>query len=386
MRGAVIKWLAGGAALGVVALVALWWSCRETHPEMERPSPAAPPVFNPASQTHHRLSPVEARSGLADLLPSAVANLKAAETADQKGATLSHLRQALTGVSTNEASALIRRFLDTRADAPTGRGFKIGGQGILAESPTLRAFLLDYLGQVDPAAAALYARTILSSADSPDEWAVALRNLARGDASPEAKALLEAKTAELLRNEAWQQDPSVGYLEAFDTAVHLGGTNLLPALSDLVRKKDNPAVAHAAFLTLDRLTINQPAEMLAALAQHPEWMTGREETRANYFARADVSDAEQRRLVEAYLLDATRSPAELRAFAGVFPNANYLVSHNLLTEVATPDGTSLARRDQAALQAVNQWLADPRFEKVKPALLKMQARLAEFTRQAGPPN
>ena len=78
------------------------------------------------------------------------------------------------------------------------------------EAPTLRTFLLDYLGQVDPATAAAYARTVLGAMDSPDEWAVALRCLALGDSSPEARALMEMKTGELLRAQAWQKDPSVG--------------------------------------------------------------------------------------------------------------------------------------------------------------------------------
>ena len=293
------------------------------------------------------------------------------------------MRLALTGLSTNEAVAAIRRFFDTRADAATGQEFKIGGRGFLVEAPTLRTFLLNQLAVLDPVAAAACARDVLSASDSADEWAIALRNLARGDTSPGARALLEVKTGELLRNSTWQREPSSGYLEAFDTAVHLGGTNLMSPLADLVRQKDNRAVAHAAFLTLDRLVINQPAQTLAALSEHPDWMTGREETRANYFARADVGDAEQRRLVESYLLEASRSPAELQTFAGVFPNANFMISRNLLTENATLDRGTLTRRDQAALEAVNQWLADPRFDRVQPALLKMRERLTEFTRQAG---
>src|ERR1035438_5614721 len=125
---------------------------------------------------------------------------------------------------------------------------------------------MDYLGQIDPVAAAEYARVILSSKDSPDEWAVALRNLAAGDPSADGRALLQQKTGEMLEYQPWQQNPSTGYLEAFDVAVYLGGTGLVPALTELVRKQDNPAVAHAAYLALDRLAINEPAALLGALA------------------------------------------------------------------------------------------------------------------------
>jgi hypothetical protein len=373
------KWLRIAAGVLVVGLGVWFWLGRTagprganlaepTSPATREPSPPANPPPNAIGQ----------------FLQSAGSALSAAKTAEERMSALALLREALASGSTNEATAAIRALLDSKADASTGQGFKVGGGGSLLEAPTLRTWLLEQLASLDPAAAAAYSRVILNGSDSPDEWAVALRNLARADTSAAARALLESKTTELLRNEAWQRDPSVGYLEAFDTAVHLGGTALLPPLTELVSRKDQ-AVAHAAFLTLDRLTINQPATTLAALAQHPEWMTGREETRANYFARADVGDGEQRRLVEAYLLDAARSPTELQTFAGVFPNANFMISHNLLTENKTLDGATLRQRDQAAIEAVNQWLGDPRFAALKQPLTTMQRRLAEFVRQADRP-
>ena len=375
MSGKSSKWCAGPIVLLIVTALAWWW--------LRRTPPAKPAAFGtPPAPITTQTTTTETKRTPEQWLQSAANDLAAAHTADEKNQALSRLRQTLATVSTNELSVAIRRFLDTKTDAITGQGFKIGGNGSLLEAPTLRTFLLDQLASLDPVAAAAYARVILDTSNSPDEWAVALRNLARGDTSPEARALLETKTGELLRNESWQQDPSVGYLEAFDTAVHLGGTSLLQSLSDLVRKKDNQAVAHASFLTLDRLVINQPAQTLAALSEHPEWMQGREETRANYFARADMGDAEQRRLVESYLLEVSRSPAELQTFAGVFPNANFMISHNLLTGNATLDGATLRRRDQTSLEVVTQWLADPRFEKVRQPLTKIQQRLQEFTRQA----
>lgn len=133
---------------------------------------------------------------------------------------LVELRRQFTALPPREAGEAIRTFLDSQTDAPTGLGFRLGGGGALEEPPTLRAFLLDLLGELDPAVAAAYARVILSRMDSPDEWALALRNLARGDTSADARALLEQKTGELLRHEPWQQNPSSGYLEAFDAAVH----------------------------------------------------------------------------------------------------------------------------------------------------------------------
>ena len=371
------KWIVPVAALFVILAGALWWRGRHA---------ALPPqpVGNETSRAGNQqpATPATVPHSSEAALRSAANELSQASTSAGKNQALAHLREALQGSNTNEMVAAIRQLLDAKTDAATGQGFKIGGGGALLEAPTLRTWLLEQLAKLDPAAAAAYSQEILNTSTSPDEWALALRNLARGDRSADGRALLATKTGELLRNEAWQREASVGYLEAFDTAVQLGGTKLLSPLTALVIKQDNQAVAHAAFLTLDRLVINEPVETLAALNANPDWMTGRAETRANYFARADVSDAAQRQLVESYLLNAARSPPELQAFAGVFPNANFMISQNLLTENATLNGATLAQRDRAALEVVNQWLADPRFEKLKSTLTKIQGRLQEFTRSA----
>ncbi|HVM47900.1 MAG TPA: hypothetical protein VMU04_07725, partial [Candidatus Acidoferrum sp.] len=65
---------------------------------------------------------------------------------------MDRLRKGLAAAPVPEAVTAIRRFLDSKADTPTGLGFKLAGKGALASAPTLRTFLLDYLGQADPAA------------------------------------------------------------------------------------------------------------------------------------------------------------------------------------------------------------------------------------------
>jgi len=280
------------------------------------------------------------------------------------------------------ASAGIQDFLNSKADATTYLGFKVGQNGFLTASPSLRVFLLDYLAQVDPAAAASYATGILTTMDSPDEWAVALRDYARGNSGVEGRAFLEQKLEAMLTHDAWLREPSVGFLEAFDLAAFVGGRKLVAPLTDLVRRKDNQAVARAAFLALDRMVIREPLEMLTVLEQRPDMMSGREQTRANYFARGDVRDPTQRRIVESYLLDPKRDPSEVQAFAAAFPNANYMISRNLLTVVETPDGNTLLQRDRETLPVIGEWMTDPRFEQLRPHLARTQQRLSNFVRQA----
>ena len=378
MRGNGAKWPALVALLLVLGALT-WWRHFST-PSNTGLAPAPQTIAN-------KTLPVatETKQTVEQWLRSLASDLAVAPTADQKREVLSRLPQTNSALSTKDRSTGIRQFLDSRTDASTGQGFKIGGNGFLSEAPTLRAFLLDYLGRIDPAAAAEYARVILSSKNSPDEWAVALRSLALGDSSVGGRELLQQKVAEMLTNSAWQQNPSVGYLESFDVAVHLGGTNFIPTLTGLVRSLDNQAVAHAAYLTLDRLVIRDPAAVLEVLGADPDSMQGRELPRADYFARTDVRDPRQREIVEKYLLDPRIGSAELQQFADVFPNANFMISQNLLTTSPTPDPSALTARDAESLRVLQQWLADPRFTRLRPQLEKMKSRLEEFVRQASRP-
>lgn len=338
------------AAVFVAGVVVIWgWKWRSPQPAFGEPAPAA---VTPAGGTGQSLH-----------VPAG---------------TLSRPGTRVTA----ERVAAIRKELASGRDAPTGQGFKVGAGGLLEEAPTRRVQLLDELGRLDLAAAAALAREILRGKTSADEWAVALRHLARTAQDPANRAFLEGKMRELLTHAPWQRESSAGYLEAFDVAVHLGGTSLVPELAALVRLQDNRAVSHAAYLALDRLTLSEPAALLGKLADEPELMAGREVTRANYFARADPGDASQRALLERYLLEARRTPAELETFAGLFPSANFMVSHNLLTATVTPGADELRQRDRAALAAVRDWLADPRFAGRRAPLEKMHARIEQFVRQA----
>jgi len=377
MSGAKLKlWAAAVGIILPLGIGALFWKRRVEPASVTRGSSSI------TSSKPGQVSDPGRSRGLLEMLQTSAAGLQSSQEPASVRQRLEELRQALAHANKDEAVAGIRKLLDARIDAPTHQGFSVSANGFLNEAPTLRVFLLDYLGQLDPEAAAEYARKILGTKDSADEWAVALRNMARGDNSAEGRALLEQKTGELLREQPWYQNPSVGYLEAFDVAVYLGGANLMSALTDLVRKQDNPAVAHAAFLALDRLVVNDPATTLAALQAAPELMQGRELTRANYFARADVRDPQQRQILEKYLFDPRIGPAELDAFAGVFPNANFMISPNLLTQTPTPDHAALVARDAESLRVVQQWLGDPRFANLHPGLEKLTSRLEGFVRQA----
>lgn len=310
------------------------------------------------------------------------------EAADltQRKELLAELRRRLEALAAGERQTLLGEFLASRRDADLGGQFAVGPEGGLTASPTLRVWLLNEQARLDPAGAAALGRQVLASMDSPDEWAVALRGLALGDPSPEGRAMMKEKTLALLSHEAWQQQPTSGYLNAFDVAVHLKDQEFAPVLSGLLRQTNQPALAHAAFLALDRLTIAAPVEYLNTLQTQAAWLEGREAARAGFFARADATDPAQRVILEHYLLDPRRSVEELNAFAGTFPNASLFLSHNLLTRQTIPDGATLTRRDVATLAIVRQWLTDSRFAPRSEQLRAIEARLQEFMRQAQKPS
>lgn len=380
--------LIGVAAIALLAALAVWlWQRglkRTALPQTQGVSTtteASSPQTTPATAViaTRTNNPADASApGLKEMFGSVEA-AKDAKTARQR---LAELRGALSAMPTGAAVSAIRQFLDSKADAPTHLGFKLAANGSLDEAPSLRTFLLDELARLDPAAAVDYSKVVLANMDSADEWAVALRSLALGDTSTAARALLQQKTSALLQYAPWQQNPSTGFLEAFDVAVYLGGTDLLPALSSLVREQDNPAAAHAAYLALDRLVISDATTLLNAMEAAPDLMQGRELMRANFFARADVRDPQQRQVLESYLLDPRIGAAEIAAFAGVYPNANFMISPNLLTQTQTPDRAALTSRDAASLAVAQQWLADPRFANLGPELQKITVRLQTFVQQA----
>ena len=298
--------------------------------------------------------------------------------------SLPELQRKIESLPAAEAVAFIRKFLAIGRDGDTGLPFEIASDGRLQQSPTFRTFLLDALAALDPAAAAEISRDILATPTSADEWALALRNVGRFEDTTQSRDFLRQKTEELIRNPAWQAEPSIGYLNAFDVLVHTRATESTPLLSGLIQNKERKDLAHAAFLTLDRLVQQQPVEMLGQLADDSALQQSRPEMTAQQFARADLRDPAQREIVQSWLLNSARTATELNSFATTYPNNNQFVSHNLLTSAAPHTGADLAAHDREALDILTSWQDDPAFQPVAAHLNKMLARLRSFT--SPPPN
>jgi len=289
------------------------------------------------------------------------------------------LAEDLRAMPREDAVARISELLASGRDFVTGSEFTLDADGNLSAAPTLRTMLLDELAAIDPAAAARISREILATPTSADEWAIALRNIGRVEDDADARDFLLSKTEELVTNPVWQAKPSIGYLNAFDVFVHTEAITIAPLLSSFIQNKERGDLAHAAFLTIDRLVQRRTTEMLEYLTTDAALSTSRPEMISQQIARADLRDDRQRELVEIWLLAPERSATELNAFASAFPNNNQFVSNNLLTKDVPVSGPELAAHDRAIMEIVSDWSQDAEFESRKPQLQTMLERLASFT-------
>lgn len=318
---------------------------------------------------------VPAGPTLAQRAQSGSKALRAAASSAESKRSFDDIRSALRQMKAKEAREWLLAQWATGEDFNTQLDLSLDARQNLASWPSWRVFLLDMLFFTDPEAAANLSRELLSISQSPDEWAVALRNLARVGKHDE---LLKTKSAELLRRREWQKNPSAGYLEAFDVIVHTRNTALAPELLANCDVREAKAVRHASFLTLDRLIMAEPEKLLPELARAASSHPQSGQMLSNMIARADVRDLAQRQAVETYLLDPKRTAEELSGFASIFPNANAAVCNSLLTHPITFDGNDLALRDRASLEIVTAWLADPRFAHVQETLHQSHQRLQNF--------
>ncbi|MBI2946820.1 MAG: hypothetical protein HYY23_04180 [Verrucomicrobia bacterium] len=273
----------------------------------------------------------------------------------------------------------ILRFLDSGQDEATGLAFTVGAKHALVEAPTLRTAALDWLGQLDPVAAANYSIRIFEAMSSPEEYAVALRNFARG--CPTQRDELRSYFDRLRTHQPWASRPTPGFLEAFDVVPYLADPAFLQPLASLLSTSSSTALRHAALVALDRLVIVNPSSVLADLIESNR-LEDQPQMRAAFVARSDIRDPGQRQAVERYLESSGLSELELDYFVSLFPNANRFVSHNLLTDSSMPSLAQIAALDVAALTRVRVWQAEPRFRRWHAKLERLATRLQEQVESA----
>ena len=291
-------------------------------------------------------------------------------------AEIAALRNALEKADPREAMAAALEFLRTGRDARTGGTFVVGEDGRLAQAPTLRVMLLDLLGafsrQLKTDDAATYARTVLETKSSADEWSIALRNVAWGDSF--AKNYLSGKARELLAHPPWRQNPTAGMLEAFDVAVFVQDPTLIPPLEENL-KSEQAALQRAAAIALDRLAERAPLQVMSYLNANPGVMAERPFVRADYFAKADLAQPAQRQAIEFYLGRADVSHDEKAKLLDALTTPASFVAEGLLS-APLPEPNDRARQNAFA-NAARDWLGQNRFPQLRAEILEVQRRLRQ---------
>ena len=337
--------------------------------------PAPPLALDPGARK--AADAKEAIAQLNNVIANALAVLRDPANPNKKAA-LDALREALRSADPLVAIAAMRQFLASKQDAPTGLGFKVGQNGLLVDAPTLRTFLMDQLGSISSQAgtidAAEVGRETLSEKTSPDEWAVAMRNVAWSDPDG-SKSFLAAKARDLIEYTPWQQLHSGGYLEAFDVAAYSGDASLFNDLAPLAH--DPSPVQQAALVAMSRLAAMSPDKVSTYLNSHPDVLADRPLIRADYMGDVDLSDAAQLAQAEAYLQRADVSLEEKSKFLGRLGLPAGFVSNNLLTPPQVP--MDIFARRTLVNQTASTWLNSGQF----PALQAPLQKLVTFTQPGG---
>lgn len=294
------------------------------------------------------------------LIRSSIQDFRSDPDAAQAAILLRSLQDGIRKAPEEEAAAAVVAFLKTGDDAPTGLPFTVGPDGMMEAVPSVRLALLGLLPSLDPVAALEVAREIMDQRTSADEYALALRNMAWNDLDGDLKSELSARFMDLLKS-PWLDQPSAGFLEAFDIAVEVGGGAMfdrLIALASEATAKSNPAASRAAFMSLDRLIVRDRALLITAFSADDKWMDFAPPQRAALMSRLDITEPRQRDVFSRYLAADSLAAGELEYFAKVFPNENFLYGHRLVTaddatptidEVKAADGRVLGELD--ALEA-----------------------------------
>lgn len=332
-----------GIALGVIGIALL--AFRRGAPS-EQADQATEAVSRPPAASEVPESTANPEVRITALIRDSAEAFQTNQDPTQASVLLLALRDRIRQAPEEAAAAAIVAFLKSREDAATGLPFAVGPDGMMEAVPSLRLALLDLLPSLDPLAALEMARTIMNQRPSPDEYALALRNMAWNDLDGDLRDELSGRFMDLLKT-SWIEKPSAGFLEAFDIAVEVGGGPMfdrMVALAAEATAKGNTAASRAAFMSMDRMIVRDPT-VLNAFSKAPGWMDFAPQQRASLLSRLDITQPDQREIFIRYL-SSNHAVGELDHFAKIFPNANYLYGHRLVTaDEATPTIAEVAAAD-----------------------------------------
>lgn len=380
-------------ASGVLVLgLACWWLLRPQVPGAEvsagQDSAATadapnlrtqrnPPSREPSVETIHD-------AALLQLIGKAEDEFSRSRDAESSRTILDVLRQSIREAPDEQAAAAAMAiFLNSGRDVSTQLPFDVGEDGILETAPTLRTALLDLLVTLDPTLALEMARSIMDQTQSPDEYALALRNLAWNDLNGDLQAELGARFQDLLETDDWRKFPSAGYLEAFDVAVQLNSPIQYAALLDVAAEGSataNTSLTRASMMALDRMTLRNPGLLGSRFSEDPTLSGIEPKLRASLLSRLNLADPAQREIFVSYLTTTDHGEEEMDYFTKLFPNGNYLHGHWMITTPeSSPSIAQRAEEDSKVLALLDQIAAENPAVQSSLAFASIKSRLQKIT-------
>lgn len=281
------------------------------------------------------------------------------------------------------AAAALASYLKSGKDVSTKLPFEVGAEGVLETAPTLRTALLDLLVTLDPTLALEIARSIMDHTSSPDEYAIALRNLAWNDLNGDLQPELAERFKQLMDQEEWRRAPSAGFLEAFDAAVQLSSPPQFASLLEIAAEGaliSNSSLTRASMMALDRMILRNPELLTRQFATDPTLSGIAPKLRASLLSRLDLADPDQQEIFTTYLTATTHGEGELEYFGQLFPNGNYLHGHWMITTPeSTPSIAQRAEEDRKVLAQLDQLGLKKTEIQTSQAFVSIKRRLSEIT-------
>lgn len=290
---------------------------------------------------------------VARLIQSSLAKFRASSDAEESKRILAGLRDGIRTADPQVAAQAVISFLRSGVDAPTHLPFSVGNEGMMDGVPSLRLALLDLLPSLDPELALEFSRAVMDQKSNPDEYALALRNLAWSDLNGDMHQELMDRLNQMIQVVDWASKPSAGFLEALDAAVFVSDNQsfeILESLHQAAEQSGDVGLKRATFIALDRVVLRNPESLVRAFENQAGLSEMTPSLRASLMSRLDIANDTQRGIFTRYLADPSLGDQELNYFAGIFPNGNYIHGNWLMSGV---DGSqSIDQRRQSDAQVL----------------------------------
>lgn len=289
--------------------------------------------------------PVE---GAAAALPLARV-ISAAGNSGEVRLALAELMEQAWKLSADELGSEVRAYFATGQDVSTGLSFDIGTDGSIDQPSSLRVALLDLLVRLAPDQAVVMGRELLPKAKNGDEWAAALKAASLLPEPNPDRAFLVAEVRRRLTQRDWLDNPTAGFLAAFDAVPHFADEGLCGELARIYVSPQSAASTHtAAELALSETAQLHAAWFVGFMLEHTDFLAEVPAMRGTLLASADVREEAARSRLVAYFGKAGASEEEFAAFLEKFPQTTWTSGVRLFTGGLTPGLAAAEKPSQYA--------------------------------------